>query len=330
MKIAVYSYHEFEKPFMDKANAGKHELCLIPHKLSSKTIGQAEGCPAIVLFSSDKANENVLRQLKEMEVKFIVTRSAGTDHIDVKAAEELGLQVAHVPSYSPHAIAEHTFALVLALYRKLKPSLSRTASYNFSLNGLVGAEISKKIFGICGTGDIGKVVAKIAHGFGAKVVLFDAEEDGALTKADWATYTTKKELLRRSDIISLHLPLNEGTQNFISEEDLAIMKDTAILINTGRGGLVDTHAVYQALLAGRLAGYGMDVYEGEKGVFYKDLSDGKTKDPLLVSLIAMDNVIVTAHQAFLTNNALHNMMATVFDNLHNFEKGNALDHLVKP
>lgn len=328
MKIAVYSHHGFEKDFIEEANSAGHDLCLLSQKLTAETVNEAKGCTAIVIFSSDKVSKEVLGQLKKMEVQLIVTRSAGTDHIDLEAAEAMGLKVANVPSYSPYAIAEHTLALALALLRKLKPSFARTSQYNFDLNGLVGTEIYQKTFGVCGTGDIGKAVAKIAHGFGAKVLLFDEKEDDFLAGVGWASYTSKSELLGQADIISLNLPLNEGTHNFISADSIQKMKDSAILVNTGRGGLVDTTAVHQALTQNNLAGYGMDVYEDEKGIFYKDRSSAKEKDPLLVSLIAMDNVVVTAHQAFLTRNALRNMMGTVFQNLNDFSEGRTLNHLV--
>ncbi len=328
MKIAIYSCHAFEKEYIENANNGKFELIWIAETLNNNTVNKAKGCRAVSLFSSDNADQDVLRMLHEMGVVFIATRSAGTDHIDLKVAEELEIKVANVPEYSPNAIAEHCIALTLALYRKLKPSFQRIGNYNFSLEGQVGSEINSKIVGICGTGDIGKVLANLFHGFGAKVLLFDAKKNPNLTDKPWATYAKKDTILKECDIISLNLPLNDETKDFISFEALEAMKESAILINTGRGGLVNTGQVYNALRENKIAGFAMDVYENEKGIFYKNLSENKEKDDLLVSLIEMDNVVVTAHQAFLTDKALKNMMGTTFENIQNFESGVSIKNLV--
>jgi len=330
MKIAVYSHHQFEKEFINKANTNKYGISCTSEELSTENADLAKGCDVVMLFSSDKASKEVLQKFKEMGIGLVVTRSAGTDHIDLQAAEALGIKVANVPSYSPNAIAEHVIALVLALYRKLKTSFSRISNYNFSLDGQVGTEIKEKVFGICGTGDIGEALAFIAKGFGAEILLFDEEENENLHNRSWAKYTTKEDLLKRCDIISLNLPLNEATKNFIAKQELGQMKNSAILINTGRGGLVDTEAVKNALETTTLGGFGMDVYENEKGIFYKDLSDTEEKDRLLESLIARDDVVVTAHQAFLTHTALTNMMETVFESIAAYDEDGKLEYQVTP
>lgn len=281
MKIAVYSHHNFEEPFIKKANEKDYELKFTEKKLSANTFHFSSGCEAVLLFSSDKANREVLEQLKKNGIRLIVSRSAGTDHIDLEAADEMNIKIANAPSYSPNAIAEHCIALTLALYRKLKPSFKRIGNYNFSLEGHVGAEINDKVFGICGTGDVGEVLANIVQGFGAKVLLYDAEENPKLIDKSWVEYTSKEDLLERSDIVSLNLPLNEETENFISDKEIQLMKNTAILIKTGRGGLVETKFVRSALNQNDLAGFGMDVYENEKGIFYKDLSDEDEKDEFI-------------------------------------------------
>ncbi|HEA21862.1 hypothetical protein LCGC14_1328020 [marine sediment metagenome] len=325
MKIAIYSYHDFEEKYIEAANSDKHELIWIEETMTSETLNKAKGCKAVCIFSSDKANEENLTKLKELGVELIATRSAGTDHIDLEAAEDLDIKVVNVPSYSPNAIAEHCIALTLALFRKLKPSFERIGNYNFSLSGQVGTEIRDKTIGICGTGDIGEVLAHLFHGFGAEVLLFDAKKNKALSQKGWAKYVDKNTLLERCDVISLNLPFNEDTDKFIATEELKAMKKTAILINTGRGRLVDTAAVLKALQEDRIAGFGMDVYENEKGIFLKNLSDSKDKDKLLASLIAMNNVVVTSHQAFLTHTALSNMMKTTFESIEAFENGGNLD-----
>jgi len=321
MKIAIYSCHTFEKEYIEAANKDEHELIWVEETLDHNTIEKAKGCSAISIFSSDNTDKKILKKLDKMGVGLIATRSAGTDHIDLEAAEEFDIQISNVPEYSPNAIAEHCIALTLALYRKLKPSFQRIGNYNFSLDGQVGMEINSKTVGICGTGDIGEVLANLFHGFGAKVLLFDAKENPNLRKKSWVEYVEKETIFEQCDIISLNLPLNDDTDGFIAAKELKMIKDSVILINTGRGGLVNTANVYDALKEGKLAGFGMDVYENEKGVFYKDLSENTDKDSLLQSLIEMDNVVVTAHQAFLTETALRNMMETTFKNIQRFEDG---------
>lgn len=317
MKIAFYSCHSFEEPFIKQANSENHELVLVEKSLNSESIKKAKGCKAVALFSTDDATESILKKLKEMGVENIVTRSSGVDHIDLEAAEALGMKVANVPRYSPHAIAEFCVALTLSLFRKLKPTYQRIGNYNFSLDGQVGMEINSKTVGIVGTGDIGVALAKIFNGFGARVLLFDAKKNPKIKGKKWAQYVDKNKLLENSDIISLNLPLNDDTKYFIAKNELKKMKKSAVLVNTGRGELVNTKDVYTALKNNNLAGFAMDVYENEKGIFYNNKSDSKEKDELLVKLIEMGNVSVTAHQAFLTHEALQNMMRTTFKNVEN-------------
>lgn len=328
MKIAIFSCHPFEKKYIQKANTQNHELIWTGQTLDTETVNKAKGCKAISLFSSDKADRDVLKKLEELDVGIIATRSAGTDHIDLKTAEELDIKIVNVPEYSPNAIAEHCIALTLALYRKLKTSFERIGKYNFSLEGQVGTEINSRTVGICGTGDIGEVLAHLFHGFGAKTLLFDAHKNPSLRDKSWAEYVKKETILEQCDIISLNLPLNDGTAEFISFEELEAMKDSAILINTGRGGLINTAHVYNALREKKIAGFAMDVYENEKGIFYQDLSESTDRDDLLMSLIEMDNVVVTAHQAFLTDTALRSMMETTFRSIEAYSNGETLENLV--
>jgi D-lactate dehydrogenase len=325
MKIAIYSCHNFEIAYIEKANKKGYELVMIDDTLNENTLQKAKDCKVISIFSSDKVNREILKNLDGMGIELITTRSAGTDHIDLEAAEEFDIRITNVPEYSPNAIAEHCIALTLALYRKLKTSFQRIGEYNFSLDGQVGTEIHSKTVGICGTGDIGAVLANLFHGFGAKVLLFDAKENPDLMEKSWSKYVSKDTILKECDIVSLNLPLNENTEGFISADELNKMKKSAILINTGRGGLVNTKAVHDALQSNKIAGFAMDVYENEKGIFYKDLSNATDKDELLISLTKMDNVVVTAHQAFLTNTALNNMMETTFNNIDAFLEGKELN-----
>lgn len=329
MNIAIFSCHSFEKEYIEAANKQDYELVIIEETLSDRTFQKAKGCRVVSIFSSDKANREILKKLDGMGVELITTRSAGTDHIDLEAAKQFDIQVTNVPEYSPNAIAEYCIALNLALYRKLKTSFHQIGNYNFSLDGQVGMEIHSKTVGICGTGDIGGVLANLYNGFGAKVLLFDAEENRNLKGKSWAKYVNKNTLLEECDIISLNLPLNKETEGFISADDLNKMKKSAILINTGRGRLVHTKEIHDALMTKRIAGFAMDVYENEKGIFYNDLSNASEKDKLLMSLIKMDNVVVTAHQAFLTSTALTNMMETTFHNIRAFLNGKAVNKIAQ-
>lgn len=328
MKIAIYSCHQFEKEYIQEANTQNHELIWVGKTLDTETANKAKGCKAISVFSSDKADKEVLKKLDELNVGMIATRSAGTDHIDLETAEELDIKIINVPEYSPNAIAEHCIALTLALYRKLKPSFERIGNYNFSLEGQVGTEIHSKTVGICGTGDIGEVLAHLFHGFGARTLLFDAKKNPNLKDRSWAEYVEKKTILEQCDIISLNLPLNDETTEFIAVKELEAMKDSAILINAGRGGLVNTAHIHNALREKKIAGFAMDVYENEKGIFYQDLSTSTERDDLLTSLIEMKNVVVTAHQGFLTDTALRNMMETTFRSIEAYSNGKTIENLV--
>lgn len=329
MKIAIFSAHGFEEKYINQENKDNHELIWISDSLNEDTVEKAQGCKAVSLFSSDKASKSNLKKLADMGVEFIATRSAGTDHIDLEAAKEIGIPIANVPEYSPNAIAEHCIALTLALLRKLKPSFERIKTFNFSLDGQVGQEINTKTVGICGTGDIGEIVAHLFHCFGAKILLFDSNDNPNLSEKSWASYVDKEQLLKESDVVSLNLPLNEDTKNFIAADELRMMKKTALLINTGRGPLLNTQDAYDALVNEEIAGLAIDVYENEKGIFYHDLSNSDEKDELLLSLLDMDNVVVTGHQAFLTDTALTNMMSITFENIRNFENKESFDNLVE-
>ncbi len=328
MKIAIYSCRSFEMKYLKEANTQNHETLLIEKPLNKESVKKAKGCTAVSVFSSDKIDKEILQQLADLDIGLITTRSAGINHIDLKAADKLGIKITNVPEYSPHAIAEHCIALTLAIFRKLKRSFDRIKDYNFDLSGQVGLEIHDKKVGICGTGDIGEVLANLFQGFGASIYLFDVEKNPELSNRSWANYVDKKTLLKECDIISLNLPLNKETHHFITEEDLNYMKKSAILINTGRGGLVNTKQVFKALQEKKIAGFGMDVYENEGEMFYEDHSKDEDKDELLIALIAMDNVVVTAHQAFLTKTALENMMRTTFENLEAFNEGKDLENKV--
>ena len=321
LKTAVYSSHRFEKSYLLNANNGKHELIILEPSLNLQTASLAEGCKAAALFVSDDASAPVLEKLNQLGVKFLVLRSAGFNNVNIKRAKELGINVARVPNYSPYAVAEHTIALMLALNRKIIRAHIRIMEQNFSLDGLVGFDMHGKTVGIIGTGKIGSVIAKILYGFGCKLLAFDKLENEELKEKYNVEYTDCMSLCKRSDIISLHAPLTEETKYIINENCIAGMKQGVMLINTSRGALVNTKDVIDALKIGHIGYFGMDVYEEEAGLFFEDHSEDILQDDTIARLMSFKNVIITSHQAFLTDTALKNIAEITIYNLDCFENG---------
>lgn len=320
MKVAVFSTHKFEKSFLLEANAEQHELVLIEARLSETSLGLAEGCEAISIFTGDKADALVLEGLHELGVKYLALRSAGFNHVDLVKATELKIKVARVPAYSPYAIAEHSVALMLALNRKLIKAHNRVMDLNFSLDGLVGFDMHGKKVGIIGTGKIGEILVRILHGFGCKILAFDKNESQELKEKYDVEYTTCESLCAQSDIISLHVPLMDSTRYIINKHCIEKMKPGVMLINTSRGGLVDTKAVIDALKTKHIGSFGMDVYEEEEGLFFEDHSEDILQDDTIARLMTFKNVFITSHQAFLTDTALTNIAETTIYNLTSFEE----------
>ncbi len=320
MKVTVYSAHRFEKDYLLSANNNQHELLLIENRLTSETVTIASGSDAVCLFSSDNAGASNLEKLSSLGIKYIALRSAGFNHVDLERASELQIKVARVPEYSPYAIAEHSIALMLALNRKLIRAHSRISEQNFSLDGLTGFDMNGKTVGIIGTGKIGSVAAKILHGFGCRILAYDIVKDERLVQSYHVEYSDLKTLFRESDIITLHCPLNKETRYIINEESIAHMKEGVMLINTGRGALVKTLAVIKALKQGKIGFVGLDVYEEEEGLFFEDRSDDIIQDDVIARLMTFKNVLITSHQAFLTDTALKNISETTIYNLSCFEK----------
>jgi D-lactate dehydrogenase len=321
MKTAVFSAHKFERDYLLAANNGKHELKLLETHLSKDTANLAAGCEAVSIFVSDDASATVLEKLKEQGVKFLVLRSAGFNHVNLEKAKELKMRIARVPDYSPYAVAEHAVALMLALNRKLIMAHNRVMEQNFLLDGLVGFDLHGKTVGIIGTGKIGCVVAKILHGFGCKLLVLDPIRSESLIKQFGVTYTDCQTLCRESDIITLHAPLTKESRYIINKECISVMKLGVMLINTSRGGLVNTKEVIDALKDGKIGYFGMDVYEEEEGLFFEDHSEDILQDDTIARLMTFRNVLITSHQAFLTDTALKNIARTTFANLDCFEKG---------
>ncbi|TAI49754.1 2-hydroxyacid dehydrogenase [Flagellimonas allohymeniacidonis] len=326
MKVLVYSAKEFEIPFLEQANNNRHQLTFVKEPLDIDTAFKSIGHQAIAIFSGDDASSLVLETLKNLEVKFITLRSTGYNNVHLEAAKKYGLRVANVPNYSPHAIAEHAVALLLALNRKIIPANQQVQRHNFLLNGLMGFDLHGKTVGIVGTGNIGSVMAKIMHGFGCRLLGHDLVENTNLKKSYDLQYTDLQTLCAKSDIISLHLPLDRNTYDIIDGKLIDGMKKNAILINTARGALVHTEALIKALKENKIAAYGTDVYEREKGVFFRDNKSEEVKDELLKTLISLPNVLLTPHQAFMTREALRNLAQTTISNIDAWELGQVCEN----
>lgn len=318
MKIAVYSARDFDKNFLEKANEKKHEFIFFKEALTLETATLAEGCNGIAIFTSDNASANILYALKDIGVSFIVTRSAGFDHIDVNVAAELDIDVANVPAYSPNAIAEHAIAMMLALSRKLVLADKKIKQYDFTIDNLIGFNLDGKTAGIIGTGKTGATTIKILKGLGCNIIAYDIKEDSKLVAEYKVDYVPLDLLFQKSDIISIHAPLNKHTTYLINKESISLMKGGVMLINTSRGKIVDTQAVVNALTSLKIGYFGMDVYENEKGIFFEDFKEKIFTDKLLKKLMSFPNVLITAHQSFLTNEALKNIADTTLFNIDCF------------
>ncbi|MFP2924014.1 2-hydroxyacid dehydrogenase [Pyxidicoccus sp. 3LG] len=325
MRLAVFDTHRYDREALEKANARfGHALTFFEPRLTLQTAPLAEGFPAVCSFVNDKVDAPTLEVLHQGGVRLVATRSAGYNHVDLEAARRLDIRVARVPEYSPHSVAEHAVALVLSLGRHIPRAASRVREWNFSLDGLVGFELAGKTVGVVGTGRIGRVAARIFRGFGCQVVCFDMAPDSVFERETGVRYVPLEELFSASDIISLHVPLTPGTHHLVDAAALARMKQGVVLINTGRGALIDSRALLNALKAGHIGGAGLDVYEEEEGIFFQDLSGQVLQDDVLARLLTFPNVLVTSHQAFLTHEALGNIAETTLANVQGFERGEPL------
>jgi D-lactate dehydrogenase len=329
MRIAVFDVRRYDKNALEDANARHgHELSFLEARLDADTAVLARDHDAVCAFVNDRLDAACLESLASAGVKLVLLRSAGFNHVDLEAAERRGLKVTRVPEYSPYAVAEHTFALLLALVRRIPRATARVREANFSLEGLVGFDLRGKTFGAVGTGRIGAATARIALGFGCEVLAYDLAKDPALEAAG-VRYAAFEELLERADIVSLHVPLVPATRHLINAEALARMKKGVILLNTGRGALIDTRALIGALKSLHIGGAGLDVYEEEEQLFFRDLSDEVLDDDVLARLLTFPNVLITAHQAFLTREALAAIASTTLESAAAFEQGAPLVNEVK-
>ena len=318
MRVAIFSTHAYDQHFFDLVNADfKHELVYHEPSLNAKTAILAAGCKAVCVFVNDIADKATLKVLQQAGVTILVLRCAGFNQVDLDAAKELNIKVFRVPSYSPEAVAEHAVAMIMTLNRKTHKAYNRVREGNFSLERLIGFNLHGKKIGVIGLGQIGLAFARIMQGFGTKVIAFDPVVKEVPPGIELVDYDT---LIAAADVISVHCPLNVHTHHLINEESFAKMKPGVMLINTSRGALLDTVHAIEALKQGRLGYLGIDVYEQEDKLFFRDLSESLIPDEQILRLMSFPNVLITAHQGFFTNEALTEIAQTTLHNLSDAEK----------
>ncbi len=322
MKVAFFSTQPYDKEYFEHSNT-HHDITFYEAQLNEQTVNLAKGCNAVCAFVNDQLNAAVIKLLATMGVKIIAQRCAGFNNVDLTAAAENTVAIVRVPAYSPHAVAEHALALIMTLNRKTHKAYNRVREGNFSLDRLTGFDLFGKTVGIIGTGKIGQCFADIMLGLGCKILAFDiiANKD---IEAAGVHYLPLMDLLEQSDIVSLHCPLTEQTKHLINKNTLSVMKNGAMLINTSRGALIDTKAAIDALKKGKLGYLGIDVYEQEEKLFFHDLSENIIEDDVIMRLLSFSNVLITAHQGFLTHEALTQIAEVTLQNLSDFEAGKKL------
>ena len=318
-KVAMFDTKPYDKIWFDRLNDDRYEIHYFEGKLTTDTVSLTKGYEVVCAFVNDDINKEVVEQMCENGVKLLAMRCAGYSNVDIKAASGK-LKIARVPAYSPYAVAEFAMGLLLTLNRKLHKAYNRTREYNFNINGLTGMDLYGKTVGVIGTGKIGQVFVNICRGFGMRVLAYDIFPNNSLGYE----YVDLDTLFRESDVISLHCPLTEQTKHIIDEEAISKMKEHCYIINTSRGGLIDSRALLDALRERRIGGAGLDVYEEEAEFFFEDHSEKGITDATLALLSAMPNVIITSHQAFLTEEALSNIAKVTFENMDAFFAGSSL------
>lgn len=313
--IGFFDTKPYDKIWFDRLNQHYH-IRYFEHRLTPETAVLSRGCDGVIAFVNDQINEKTITDLCNVGVQVLALRCAGYNNVDIKSAKHR-LPVLRVPAYSPYAVAEHAFALLLTLNRKVHKAYIRTRDFNFSLNGLIGMDLHDKTLGIIGTGKIGKVMAQIGQGFGMKILAYDPVPD----HSSGIDYVPLPTLLEQSDVLSLHCPLTHQTYQMLNETTLAATKKGVIILNTSRGKLIDSEALLNALNSGHVKAAGLDVYEEEADVFFEDVSDTPLQDETLSLLVSRPNVIITSHQAFLTEEALFHIAEVTLANLDAFFSG---------
>lgn len=320
--ISLFDAKPYDREWFDKVNPG-YEIRYLESKLTPATAQLAAGSDAVCAFVNDTIDADAIETLHKLGIRVIAMRCAGYSNVDFRAAYGK-INVVRVPAYSPHAVAEHAMALLLAVNRKIPRAYNRTRDFNFSLNGLTGVDLYGKTVGVIGTGKIGRAFIDICRGFGMRVVAYDAypAQDAGLE------YVSLEEIFAKSDVLSLHCPLTEKTRHMLNAEAFSQMKRGVFILNTSRGALIDTEALLDALNSGVVRGAGLDVYEEEAELFFEDNSGNLIKDDVLALLVSRPNVVLTSHQAFLTEEALENIAQTTYQNLDEFFAGGNLTNEV--
>lgn len=331
MKIAVFSTKPYDQESLDRTNIELNSQLDIEYfdtRLTPHTAFLAKGCQVVCVFVNDQVNRETLEILASQEIQLVTLRCTGFNNVDLVAAKELGIKVTRVTYYSPYSVAEFTVGLMLMLNRKLYRAYNRVRDDNFSLDGLLGFDLYGKTVGIIGTGKIGTIVAEIMQGFGCHLLGYDQYENDNFKNLKNASYVTLPELFKNSHVISLHCPLFPETQHLINEKTIAQMKPGMMLINTSRGGLIDTKAAIEGIKAGQIGYLGIDVYEEEDELFFEDLSGTIIQDDVFQLLQSFPNVVITAHQAFFTREALSDISQATIQNIMDFIAGKPLEHEV--
>lgn len=322
-RVAFFDTKQYDREWFDKADKS-FEITYFEEKLTPETAFLAKGFDGVVAFVNDTINSKVIKSLTDGGVNVLAMRCSGYNNINFKAAHEHGLKVLRVPVYSPYAVAEHAMAMLLTLNRKIHKAYNRTRDFNFSLCGLTGFDLNGKTIGVIGTGKIGQIFIKICKGFGMKVLAYDPFK---IEGADFE-YTDLDTIYREADAISLHCPLTDSSYHMLSEDAFAKMRRNVIIINTSRGGLIDSEALLAALKEKKIGGAGLDVYEEETELFFEDHSEKIVNDDILARIVSLPNVILTSHQAFLTEEALRNIAEITVANLEDYFAGNTLKNIV--
>ena len=327
--VTFFGTQPYEQESFDALNRDfGFEFRYFKGHLSRQTVVATHGAQAACIFVNDTADAEVMRELARNGVRLLALRCAGYNNVDLEAARTFNIPVVRVPAYSPHAVAEYTVAMMLSLNRKIPRASWRTRDGNFSLQGLMGFDMNGKTVGGIGTGKIARIVIRILLGFGMEVLAYDPYPDGVFARETGIAYVSLDELYRRSDIITLHCPLTNETKHLVNETSIARMKRGVMIVNTGRGQLIQTEALIEALKSKQVGAAGLDVYEEEGDYFYEDRSDSIIDDDTLARLLLFPNVIVTSHQAFFTVEAMHNITETTLQNIKDFFDGRPLVNAV--
>lgn len=328
MKLAVYSTKQYDRKYLELVNKDfGFELEFFDFLLTPKTAKMAEGCQAVCLFVNDDGCREILTELAAIGVKILALRCAGFNNVDLEAAKELGIQVVRVPAYSPEAVAEHTVGMMLSLNRRIHRAYQRTRDANFSLEGLIGFNMHNRTAGIIGTGKIGVATMRILKGFGMRLLAFDPYPSEQALELG-AEYVDLKTLYAESDVISLHCPMTPENHHLLNKQSFDQMKDGVMIINTSRGGLIDSTAAIDALKQQKIGSLGMDVYENERDLFFEDKSNDVIQDDVFRRLSSCHNVLFTGHQAFLTEEALTSISVTTLQNISQLDKGEPCPNII--